>query len=122
MSGLLGGLAGYLKARLQLAGLEAKEAMLHYIIIAALLAVSLVVLVFGYFFFVLFLIFGIAWFFPKEGIWIWLTLGAALIHFGLALALVFAARAKFATPMFTATIDEFKKDQQWLTTTTARPS
>lgn len=122
MSGLLGGLAGYMKARLQLAGLEAKEAMLHYIIIAALLAGSLVVLVFAYFFLWMFLIFAIAWFIPSGGAWVWVTLGVAVLHIGLAVALVFLARARFATPMFTSTIDEFKKDQQWLTTTTARPS
>lgn len=122
VSGLLGALAGYLKARLQLAGLEAKEAILHYIIIAALIAGGLVVVVFGYFFLWLAIIFLIAWLIPGQSTWIWLTFGAALIHFGLAVALVLAARAKFATPMFTATIDEFKKDQQWLTTTTARPS
>ena len=119
---MLGALAGYMKARLQLAGLEAKEAMLHYAIIAALLAGGLVVVVFGYFFFWLALIFAIAWAIGGESTWIWVTLGAALVHFGLAVALVFAARAKFATPMFTSTLDEFKKDQQWLTTTTARPS
>ena len=115
-------MATYLRARLQLAGLEAKEAMVHYAIIAGLIAGTLVVAVFGYFFLVMFAVFGIAWLIGGPHTWIWVTLGAAVVHFGLAVGLILAARAKFATPMFTATLEEFKKDNEWLTTTTARPS
>jgi uncharacterized membrane protein YqjE len=122
ISGYLGALATYLRARLQLAGLEAKEAMVHYAIIAGLLAGTLVVAVFGYFFLVLFAVFAISWAIGGANTWIWVTLGAAVVHFALALGLILVARAKFTTPMFTATLEEFKKDNQWLTTTTARPS
>jgi len=122
LSGILAAVATYLRARLQLAGIEAKEAMVHYAIVAALGIGSLVVVVFGYFFFVLFAVFGVSWLIGGEHTWIWVTLGAAVVHFALAAGLVFAARAKLSTPMFTATLEEFKKDNQWLTSTTARPS
>ena len=122
LSGFLGTLAGYLRARLQLAGPAAKEATLHHAISAGLLAGGLVVIVFGYFFLCMAIIFLIAWLIGGPNTWIWLTFGMALLHFGMAVALVFIARAKFATPMFSSTLDEFKKDQQWLATTTARPS
>jgi uncharacterized membrane protein YqjE len=122
ISGYLAALATYLRARLQLAGLEAKEAMVHYAIIAGLLVGTLVVAVFGYFFLVLFAVFGLAWLIGGEHTWIWVTLGAAVAHFAIAAGLIFAARSKFTAPMFTATLAEFKKDNQWLTTTTARPS
>jgi uncharacterized membrane protein YqjE len=121
ISGFLAALASYLSARFQLAGLEAKEAMLHYAIVAGLLAGGLVVVVFGYFFLVLFAVFGIAWAIGGPHTWIWVSLGAAVVHFAGAVALVFIARAKLSTPMFTATLEEFKKDNQWLTTS-ARPS
>ena len=122
ISGYLGALATYLRARLQLAGLEAKEAMVHYAIIGGLLAGTLVVAVFGYFFLVLFAVFAISWAIGGANTWIWVTLGAAVVHFALALGLLLFARAKFTTPMFTATLEEFKKDNQWLSTTTARPN
>jgi len=122
ISGYLAALATYLRARLQLAGLEAKEAMVHYAIIGGLVAGTLVVAVFGYFFLVMFAVFAIAWVIGGANTWIWVTLGAAVVHFALAVGLIIAARAKFTKPMFTATLDEFKKDNQWLTTTTARPS
>lgn len=117
ISGYLGALSTYLRARFQLAGLEAKEAIVHYAIIGALAAGAMVVAIFGYFFLWMAVIFGIAWFIPSEGAWIWVTLAVALLHFAGAVGLVFWARAKLAAPMFTATLQEFKKDNEWLTTT-----
>lgn len=122
LSGILAALSTYLRARLELAGLEAKEAIVHYAIIAALIVGGLIVIVFGYFFLVLFAVFGIAWMIGGAHTWIWVALGAAVVHFGLAAGLILAVRAKLAVPMFAATLEEFKKDNQWLTTKTARPS
>lgn len=109
---------GYLKARLQLAGLEGKEAAVHYAIIAALLVVALVVVIFGYFFFCFALIFLIAWAFHDRHAWIWVTFGMALLHFGGAALCVFMAKSRFSAPMFEETINEFKKDHEWLTSQT----
>jgi uncharacterized membrane protein YqjE len=85
------------------------------------LAGGLVVVIFGYFFLILFAVFGIAWLIGGPHTWIWVTLGAAVLHFVAAVALIFMARSKLSAPMFTATLEEFKKDNQWLTTP-ARPS
>lgn len=121
MTGYASALAAYLSARLRLAGLEVKEAAIHYAIITALFIIALVVVVFGYFFlwmtiiFVITLAFGGA---PWTGVWV--TLGVALLHFGLAVGLAFLAKGKLAEPVFTSTLEEFNKDQQWLATTTAR--
>lgn len=120
ISGLLAALSTYLRARMQLAGLEVKEAMVHYAIIAGLAVGALVIAVFGYFFLWMAVIFGIAWFIPSEGAWIWVTLAVALLHFGGAVGLLFWAKSRLAHPMFTATIDEFKKDNEWLTTSASR--
>jgi uncharacterized membrane protein YqjE len=112
----------YLKARLQLAGIEAKEASLHYVIMLALLVGALVVVTFGYFFFCLALVFLISWAFGDGHAWIWVTFGMALLHFGGAAACLFIAKGKFAAPVFTATMREFRKDHEWLGPRPAKPS
>ena len=121
MTGYASALAAYLSARLRLAGLEVKEAAIHYAIITALFIVALVVVVFGYFFLWMTIIFAITLAFggaPWTGVCV--TLGVALLHFGLAVGLAFLAKSKLAEPVFTSTLEEFNKDQQWLATTTAR--
>lgn len=121
MTGYASALASYLSARLRLAGLEVKEAAIHYAIIIALLIGALVVIVFGYFFIWMTIIFAITLAFggaPWTGVLV--TLGVALLHFGLAVGMAFYAKGKLSAPMFTATLEEFNKDQQWLATTTAR--
>jgi uncharacterized membrane protein YqjE len=119
-TGFLGGLADYVRLRLELAGIEAREAAAHYAIIAGLLAGALVVTVFGYLFLCIAVIFALAALIDDPHGWIWITLGAALVHFGAAVAVALIVRAKFAAPMFAATLQEFKKDEQWLTSTTAK--
>jgi uncharacterized membrane protein YqjE len=124
MTGYASALASYLSARLRLAGLEVKEAAIHYVIIIALLIAALVVIVFGYFFVWMTIIFGISLWIISAGGPSWVpvavTFGVALLHFGLAAGLAFYAKGKLAVPMFTSTLEEFNKDQQWLATTTAR--
>jgi uncharacterized membrane protein YqjE len=123
MTGYASALAAYLSARLRLAGLEVKEAAIHYAIIAALLVAALVVVVFGYFFIWMTIIFAITIAFggaPWTGVLV--TLGVALLHFGLAVGLAFYAKGKLSQPMFTSTLEEFTRDQQWLATTNARRS
>lgn len=114
--------AAYLAARLQLAGMESKEAAGHYARIAALLAVALFGVVFGYIFLCLSVIFILQLVLKIS--WIWILLGAALFHLAAAVAALLAARAKFPRAVFSATIAEFKKDQTWLNTPpeTTRPS
>lgn len=112
----------YFKARSELAGIEAKEASVHYAIMLGLLAGALVVAIFGYFFFCLALCFLLAWLFGGGNAWIWVTLAMALLHFGGAVAFLFIAKGKFAEPMFKATFTEFRKDQEWLSSRAARQS
>ena len=111
----------YTKARLQLAGLEGKEAALHYAVLLGLGVGALVVVVFGYFFLCLALIFLIAAAFGGGNAWIWVTFAMALLHFGGAAACLWIAKARFGERMFSATMDEFKKDQEWLRTQSAKP-
>jgi uncharacterized membrane protein YqjE len=102
----------YLQARLALAGIEAKEACLHFALIAGLLVLALAVLVFGYLFLwiaVTVLIAQLLGISPG-----WVILAAALIHFGVAVGAVLLAVARFKIAVFTATLAELRKDRQWL--------
>ncbi len=118
--GILSATLAYLKARLELAGLESKEAGIHYVIILALAVIALVVTIFGYFFFCLALVFFIAWLIDTEHAWIWVTFGMALLHFGIAAACLWMAKTRLSAPMFSATLQEFKKDHEWLNSKTAK--
>ena len=115
VAGLLSASAEYFKRRLELAGLEAKEAAIHYGLVLALAIAALVVVVFGYIFLCFFAIFGIAALIGGQYAWIWVTLGMALLHFGAAVGSLLYAKKMLGDPMFSATINEFRKDQQWLT-------
>jgi uncharacterized membrane protein YqjE len=114
LAGLFAANVAYLRARLQLAGLEGKEAAVHYAIILGMAVGALFVAVFGYIFLVIALVFLIAWACGGGNAWIWVMFGAALVHFLGTGLLLFLAKQKFSQPMFTATFEEFKKDQQWL--------
>ena len=111
---LAASVAAYVSARLQLAGIEAREASWHYLKIALLLGAALIGLGFGYIFLCLAAVFILHHLLNVD--WAWILLGAALLHFILAAAAILVAKAKFPKEMFAATIAEFKKDQSWLNT------
>jgi uncharacterized membrane protein YqjE len=111
---------GYLNARLKLAGIEGKEAAIHGAIILALAVGALIALIFGYFFFIFALVFVIALAFDGDNAWMWVLLGAGVLHLlgGAALALI--AKGKFSTPLFPLTLNELQKDQECLNNTTKK--
>lgn len=114
LQALFGSGAAYLRARLQLAGLESKEAFVHYLTIVAFIVGALLLVLFGY----IFLGFGIAFALGRllHVPWLWVLLGIGLLHVIGAVTLVLLARSKIAMPMFRSTIGELKKDQECLTT------
>ena len=120
-SALLSAKLAYLRARLQLAGIEGKEAAVHWAVILGLAAGGLAVLVFGYLFLIIGLVFLIALALGGGNAWIWVLLGAALLHLAGAALLILMAKSKLATPLFPLTLDELKKDQEWLKTN-AKPN
>jgi uncharacterized membrane protein YqjE len=116
LSQLVAAKLAYLKARLALAGIEGKEAAIHLAIILGLGIAAVVLLVFGYFFLVLALVFLIALAFSSANAWIYVLIAAALFHFVIAIVLVIVARVRLGTPLFPLTLEELKKDQEWLKT------
>lgn len=119
-SGVLAGAAQYLRARLTLLMLEGKDAGLHYGIALALVIAALFVAVLGYVFLVITMVFAIAAAWDWEHAWIVVLGGAALLHLGGAVALVFVARGKVKSGAFEITIEELKKDHEWLNQLTKR--
>ncbi len=120
LSALLAAKLAYLKARLELAGIEGKEAAIHLAIILGLAIGAVVVAIFGYFFLVLFAVFLIGLAFGGNA-WVWVLLGAALIHLIGAGLLLLIARWRLGMPLFPLTLEELKKDQEWLKTN-AKPN
>jgi uncharacterized membrane protein YqjE len=102
----------YLQARLALAGIEAKEALLHFAIILGLLVLALAVIIFGYLFLCVALTLLLAQLLGISPGWVILVL--ALLHFAVAAGSVLFAVSRLRTAVFTATLAELRKDQQWL--------
>jgi uncharacterized membrane protein YqjE len=117
---LLGAGLAYFQARFALASLEGREAVAHYLKALGLLLGGIVVIVFGYFFLCFAAVFAIAMAFGGGSAWIWVTLAAALLHLLIGVALVFKVRSLVQQPVLAATLEEFKKDQAWLETKTAK--
>ncbi|MEI9896379.1 MAG: phage holin family protein [Chthoniobacter sp.] len=121
LSALLAAKLAYLKARLELAGIEGKEAAIHLAIILGLAIGALILLVFGYFFVVLTLVFLIALLCGGGNAWIAVLGGAAVFHLIIAGLLLLIAKVRLGAPLFPLTLEELKKDQEWLKTN-AKPN
>ena len=121
LTALLAAKLAYVRARLELAGLEGKEAAVHCSVILGLAIGGLIALVFGYLFAVIALVFLVAHFIGGETAWIWVLLGAAALHFLGAAVLMLVAKSRLGVPMFSASLDELKQDQEWLKTN-AKPN
>lgn len=109
---LLASLAGYLRARFELAGIEGKDAAGRFISAAIFLGVAVGFLAFGYAFAWIGVIALIAIKYPQH--WGWIVLGAGALHFVGAAVCACIIRSLCKKPVFEATLEEFKKDQEWL--------
>lgn len=119
---LLGATLAYFQTRFALASLEGREAAGHYLKTLGLLLGGVVIIVFGYFFFCFAGVFAIATAFGGGNAWIWVTLAAAVLHLLIGVVLLLKVRSLVHRPVFAATLEEFKKDQAWLETKTAKRS
>lgn len=109
---LASSLAGFFESRVGLFARESKGALVHLLLIAGAVVAALVLLVLGYIFLVVSVIFGIAH--AAAVSWIWIALAAAGVHFLLVIGCVFFARAQLTKPMFEASTAELKRDREWL--------
>ncbi len=118
---LLAAATQYFSARLQLLASESKEAGVHYAITAALAVGALFVMILGYVFLVVSIVFAIAAAFDNEHAWIWIMAIAAAAHFGAAYVLALMAYKRVFTAVFPETLAELQKDSTWLNTLTKTP-
>src|SRR3712207_3344277 len=82
------------------------------LLLAGAVITALVLVVSGYVFLIVSIIFGIAY---AAGVsWVWIALAAALLHFVLAGVCGFAAKAQITKPMFQASRLELRRDREWL--------
>jgi len=110
----------YLGARLELAGMEGREAAAVYLKSLGLLIAGLVVVVFGYLFFCLGAVFAVATALGGGSAWIWVMLAMAVLHFAAGGLLLWKVRTLVQQPVFGTTIEEFRRDHTWLNASIAK--
>jgi uncharacterized membrane protein YqjE len=109
---LVNDLAGFLESRIGLFARESKTALVQILVLLACIVAAAVFALFGYVFLLASAIAGLSH--ALHVSWIWITLGAAGLHFILALVCVLIARSRMKKSMFAATAAELKKDREWL--------
>ncbi|MDQ6622909.1 MAG: phage holin family protein [Verrucomicrobiota bacterium] len=105
-------LAGFFECRIGLFARESRVALVHILLMAGALTGALVLLASGYVFLIVSVIFGIAHALGTS--WVWIALSAAVLHFLLAAGCGFFALTQMRKPMFAASLDELKRDREWL--------
>ena len=111
---LTNALAGFFETRIGLFAAESKSALLHLLLLAGAVVTALVLAVSGYVFLIVSIIFGIAY---AAGVsWVWIALGAAVLHFVLAVGCGLFAKSQLTKPFFQFSVAELKRDREWLKT------
>ncbi|MDQ6655524.1 MAG: phage holin family protein [Verrucomicrobiota bacterium] len=109
---LANALAGFFETRISLFARESKTALVHILVLVAMLIGALVLVGTGYIFLIVSVIFAIA---HAAGVsWVWVALGAAIVHFVLAGVCGFVAKKQLTKPIFEASLAEVKRDREWL--------
>ncbi len=109
---LLSALADFFESRLALAAQESKSAAMQILILIGCLVFAGVLCAMGYVFLVVSAIVGLAHLAGTS--WPWIALIVGLVHFIIAMVLLLVARSRITKPMFRDTVDELKKDREWL--------
>ncbi|MDQ6860425.1 MAG: phage holin family protein [Verrucomicrobiota bacterium] len=108
-------LAAFFECRLALFVRESKGALVHIVLLVAGLIGAIVLLGAGYIFLIVSIVFGIA---HAAGVsWVWIAFCAAILHLLLAGGSAFFAITQLKKPMFGATLNELKRDREWLKST-----
>ena len=118
-AGLIGSLvaltsavADFFESRAELLATESKAAAVQFLVAAVCLVAALLFFVFGYIFLLTTAVVAIA---RMANIsWLWSALGAAGLHFLIAIILLVVAGTGIRRPIFRETAAELKKDREWL--------
>ena len=109
---LVNSLAGFLESRIALFAKESKTALVHVLVLVGCLAGAAFFVLFGYLFLVASAVVGLSN--ALHISWVKISLGAAGLHFLLAIICVMVARSRMKKSMFEMTGAELKKDRAWL--------
>lgn len=118
---LCGAASSYIRARLELAGVEGKDALAQVGGFLLLGVFALTFLLAGYLLLCLALVFALAQWWHSEGSWIWIAAFLGCLHLLAAWLTLGLARGWLGKPMFEATLEEFRKDETWLKSTPEKP-
>jgi uncharacterized membrane protein YqjE len=111
---LVSALAEFVESRFALAARESKAAALQVLILVGCVIAAVALCVMGYVFLIVSAVVGLAHLIGTS--WPVVALVVALVHFIVAGVLLVVARSRITKPMFRATVDELKKDREWLKT------
>ena len=112
--GLLSAITEFLESRFALAAQESKAAGLQILILIGCVVAALALCVMGYVFLIVSAVVGLAHLLGTS--WPVVALVVALVHFIIAGVLLLVARSRITKPMFRDTVEELKKDREWLKT------
>jgi len=112
--GLISAVVAFFESRFVLLAQESKSAAVQLLILVGCVIAALALCVMGYVFLIVSAVVGIAHLLGTS--WPVVALVAALVHFIIAGVLVLVARSRITKPMFRDSIDELKKDREWLKT------
>jgi uncharacterized membrane protein YqjE len=112
--GLISAVAAFFESRFVLLAQESKSAAVQLLILVGCVIAALALCVMGYVFLIVSAVVGLAHLLGTS--WPVVALIVALVHFIIAGVLLLVARSWITKPMFRDSIDELKKDREWLKT------
>ena len=112
--GLISAVVAFFEGRFVLLAQESKTAAVQLVILVGCVIAALALCLMGYVFLIVSAVVGLAHLLGTS--WPVVALVVALLHFIIAGVLLVVARSRITKPMFRDSIDELKKDREWLKT------
>jgi uncharacterized membrane protein YqjE len=112
--GLISAVVAFFESRFVLLAQESKSAAAQLLILVGCVIVALALCLMGYVFLIVSAVAGLAHLLGTS--WPVIALVVALMHFIIAGVLLLVARSRITKPIFRDSIDELKKDREWLKT------
>ena len=109
---LISAVTEFFESRFALVAQESKAAALQMLMLVGCVMAALALCVTGYVFLIVSAVVGVAHLLGTS--WPVVALVVALVHFIIAGALLLVARSRITKPMFRNSVDELKKDREWL--------
>ena len=119
---LANALATFVEARAALVASESKRALVQFVLLAASLIAALLFFALGYVFLIALIVAMVAH--ALQISWEWSALGAAIVHFILAVVCLLVMATRLKKHPFPQTAAELRKDREWLRNldATSRPT